>query len=132
MTVQPDTPTAPAINGCTLCGEPARVHWLRRLTPTEISVEQAIEQGRRDAALLLADPQLPAPDFGPLPTCEDYTHTVYGCVHHAIAQDAAALVHLATCTAPDAAHLPGCNCTPENAPEPPPAVPTPPLPPGWS
>jgi hypothetical protein len=32
--------------------------------------------------------------------------------------DAAALVHASSCTAPNEADLPGCDCTPEPLPEP--------------
>jgi hypothetical protein len=48
----------------------------------------------------------------------DPTHTVpvYACGPHAIGLAAAAQVHLATCTAPDPAHVPACSCTPEPLP----------------
>jgi len=133
------TPTGPT---CAACNDAALVHWQRRLTPDEISAEQAREQARRDEALaqwqqivdsLDGSDQAPPPkpDFGPLPDCLDYTRTVYGCYHHAITRDSAALVHRATCTAPDPATIPACNCTPEPAPEPDPAPEPPQLPPGW-
>lgn len=121
----------PAGQPCTLCGETAVVHWLRRLTPDEVAQEQAIEQGRRDNVMLLADPQLPAPTFGPLPDCADCVHTVWACGEHAIEADAAALVHQGDCTAPNADDLPGCGCTPEPAPEQPPVPEPAPLPAGW-
>lgn len=129
--MQPDI--APPIDGgptCSLCGGTAVVHWQRRLTSDEVAAAQAIEQARRDEAVILADPQLPPPVFGPLPTCADWTRTVHGCIRHYITMDAAVLVHQAACTAPAEADLPGCNCTPEAAvpdPEPEPA----PMPPGW-
>jgi hypothetical protein len=107
------------------------VNWQRRLTPDEITGQQAIEQARRDQVLLLADPQQPAPVFPPLPDCADYTRIVHGCADHAIARDAAALTHRAACTAPAVANLPDCDCTPEAAPEsdPQPEAVTPPA--GW-
>jgi hypothetical protein len=113
------------------CSDPAVVHWQRRLTPDEITQEQAREQDRRDRLIALADPQLPPPDFGPMPDCLTYTHTVYGCMRHAITRDAAALIHQAECTAPKPGDLPGCDCTPEPAPQPDPDPPAPQLPPGW-
>lgn len=116
---------------CALCGEAAIVNWQRRLTPAEIAEAQAAERERRDQALLLADPQLPPPDFGPLPDCADWTRAVYACAAHGITLDAAALVHQATCTAPQPADLPGCDCTPETRPDSPPDPPPPELPTGW-
>jgi hypothetical protein len=121
---------APAGPACTLCGAPAVVHWQRRLTHDEVAVEQAIEQGRRNAADFLADPQQPPMPWPPLPDCADWTRIVHRCMVHAITKDAAALVHQATCTAPGA-DLPGCDCVPEAAakagPEPAAAE----LPAGW-
>lgn len=128
---EPDIATPVSGPACALCGEAAVVHWQRRLTPTEIEVEQAIEQGRRDAALLLADPDRPPPDFGPLPDCLDFTRLVHACYNHAIHGDTAALIHQASCTAPAAGDLPGCNCTPETAPAPQPDPEPVALPPGW-
>lgn len=125
-TPTPDPAPAPTGPVCAGCGEPAVVHWQRRLTEAEIAAEQAIEQARRDARLLLADPQLPPPDFGPMPDYLDATTIVPACVKHAIALDAAAHIHQATCTAP-----PACDCTPEPLPEPEPEPPAPELPPGW-
>ena len=129
MSEQPDSPT-PDIptNGppCTQCGANAVVHWTRRLTDDEFDAYVALEQARRDNATLLADPQLPKPDFAPLPTPEDCVRTVYACADHAIGLEAASLIHEKTCTAPP------CNCTPEPAP-PPELEPTPaPLPDSWT
>lgn len=116
---------------CTACGSPSVVHWLRRLTPAEIATEQNKEQARRDKVAELADPQQPPLVFPPLPDHADSTHAVYGCLHHAITREAASEIHQASCTAPDPALLPGCNCTPEPAvPDPDPVLP--PLPPGWA
>jgi hypothetical protein len=125
----PDGPTCTA-TGCT---EPALVHWQRRLTPDEISDEQAKEQARRDRLTELADKQMPPPDFGPMPDCLDWTRAVYACMSHAIdGQDGAgARIHQATCTAPNPSDLPGCNCTPEQPPQAVPEPATPQLPPGW-
>lgn len=109
-------PTGPV---CTACGDAAVVNWRRRLTDDELAEHVRLEQERRDQALLLADPQLPAPVFPPLPDGSDDTRTVYACGPHAITLDAAAHIHAATCTAPNEAHLPDCDCTPEAHPEPP-------------
>lgn len=124
-------PVAPTGPVCTACGDTAVVHWQRRLTPAEIAVEQAKEQSRRDEAVLLADPALPPPEFGPLPDCTDWTHIVHGCLAHYITRDAAARIHQAACTAPNPAHTPGCDCTPEPLPPAPPEPPAAELPPGW-
>jgi hypothetical protein len=99
---------------------PAIVHWLRRLTDDELDEVRRIESERRAEVLRLADPQLPAPAFPSLPSGEDFTRTVYACGPHAITMDAAALVHASSCTAPNDADLPGCDCTPEPAPDAPP------------
>ena len=112
---EPTPPTSgPA---CAACGEPAIVHWLRRLTDDELDEVRRIENERRAEVLRLADPQLPAPVFGPLPSGEDFTRAVYACGPHAITMDAAALVHASSCTAPNDADLPSCDCTPEPAPD---------------
>lgn len=130
MTEQPDTP-APDVQTagppCTLCGAAACVHWVRRLTDDEAAAYIALEQSRRDQLTTDADPQLPAPDFGPLPAPEDCTRTVYACIDHSISLDAAALIHAKTCTAP-----PACDCTPEPPPPPDPGPAPQQLPPGWS
>jgi hypothetical protein len=117
---EPATSAGPT---CSACGDEAVVNWRRRPTSDELAEHVTAEQSRRDQALLLADPQLPAPVFPPLPTSDDTTRTIYSCGAHAITMDAAALIHAATCTAPNEADLPGCNCTPEPlpAPEPEPA-----------
>lgn len=109
MTTEPDAPIGPA---CTLCGGVAVVHWQRRLTPDEVAVEQAIEQGRRNAADFLADSQKPLPPWPPLPDCADWTRIVHGCWDHALTRDDRALIHQAGCTAPGD-DLPGCDCVPE-------------------
>lgn len=126
------TQSGPTCSAAT-CTDPAVVHWQRRLTPDEITQEQAREQDRRDRLTALADPQLPPPDFGPMPDCLDWTHAVYACMTHAIngSNNAGARIHEATCTAPDPADLPGCNCTPEPLPQPNPDPPAPQLPSGW-
>jgi hypothetical protein len=117
VTVPTPAPTpAPTGPACTLCGAPAVVNWRRRLTDDELDAHVALEQEKRDQRLLLADPQQPAPDYGPLPTAADCTAPVYACGPHAIAMDAAALVHAKGCTAPAKADLPGCDCTPEALP----------------
>jgi hypothetical protein len=89
------------------------VNWQRRATADEAAQVVAVEEERRAQLLLLADPQQPAPDFGPLPTADTMTCPVYACAAHAINLDAAALIHASTCTAPNPADLPGCNCTPQ-------------------
>jgi hypothetical protein len=129
----PDITASTPGPACAVCGGIAIVHWQRRLTSDEIAVEQAKEQARRDQLTALADPQLPPPDFGPMPDCADWTRAVYACMTHAIngSNDAGARIHQATCTAPNPADLPGCNCTPEPLPQPDPDPVPPELPPGW-
>ncbi|MEU2426904.1 hypothetical protein ABZ619_38830 [Streptomyces sp. NPDC007851] len=119
------TPTEqPSRKPCAACDQDAVVNWLRRLTDAEVAEVVAVEEERRAEILRHADQQLPPPEFGPLPTGDGMTRTVLACAQHAITLDAAALVHQKTCTAPDPAVLPGCNCTPEaSQPEAPPAVP---------
>ncbi|WP_439947176.1 hypothetical protein [Streptomyces sp. BBFR109] len=102
---------------CAFCGEGAVVQWRRRPTDDEVAEVVAVEQERRKELLRLADPQLPAPSFGPLPTAGDMTRTVYACAGHAISLEAAARIHASACTAPNDADLPGCDCTPEPLPE---------------
>ncbi|MGK5728935.1 hypothetical protein [Streptomyces sp. URMC 124] len=125
----------PPLSGpaCQLCGAPAVVHWQRRLTKEEFTAHLTWEQERRDRARELADPQYPAPDFGPLPTPQECTTSVFACAAHAITLDAAALVHRDTCTAPSPSGLTGCDCTPESPParEPEPGA-SGGLPPAWS
>ncbi|MCT9092855.1 hypothetical protein N4G70_28880 [Streptomyces sp. ASQP_92] len=128
MTEQPDVPVpAPQTVGppCTQCGVPACVHWQRRLTDDELGDYLALVQHRRDELTELADPQLPPPDFGPMPCPGDVTRAVYACVDHAISIDAASLIHAKSCTAPP------CNCTPEPAPQSEPEPEPQQLPPGW-
>ena len=117
----PDTPT-PTGPACTACGEAAVVNWQRRPTEQELADLIATEQERRAQLLLLADPQLPPPEFGPLPTADGMTRTVYACAQHAITMDAASRIHASTCTAPNTANLPGCDCTPEPLPPPEPTI----------
>ncbi|MFF4403821.1 hypothetical protein [Streptomyces sp. NPDC001404] len=118
MTIAPQPMPAPSPMAgpvCRLCGERAVVHWQRRLTEAEFAAHLTLEHAAVQA---------------------EYTTVVFACAAHAITLDAAARVHQATCTAPSARDLPGCDCTPEPAPPPDPeptaadvaAV----LPPGWS
>ncbi|MFJ8345034.1 hypothetical protein ACIQ9J_01395 [Streptomyces sp. NPDC094153] len=93
------------------------MQWQRRPTDDEIDAAITVEQSRRDYARQMADPQAPAPDFGPLPTGNDTTIAVYACGQHAISMDAAARVHASSCTAPNDADLPDCDCTPEPLPQ---------------
>lgn len=109
----------PSGPSCAVCADQAVVHWLRRPTDAEHAAVVRVEQDRRAEVLLLADPQQPTPVFPPLPSADGMTVTVYACAGHAISMDAAALIHLSSCTAPNDADLPGCDCTPEPAtPEP--------------
>jgi hypothetical protein len=117
MTTPIDITPAPTGPTCTLCGAQAVVNWQRRLTDGELAAYQGLEQEKRDEWLNLADPQQPPPDYGPLPQASDCTAPVYACGPHAIGMDAAALIHAKSCTAPNAATLPGCDCTPEPAPQ---------------
>ncbi|MFB7461300.1 hypothetical protein [Streptomyces sp. NPDC056188] len=135
----PDTPgpaptPAPAGPTCAACGSTAVVQWQRRPTDTELADAITAEESRRAYARQMADPQGPAPDFGPLPTGSDMTIAVYACGQHAISMDAAARVHASSCTAPNDADLPDCDCTPEPLPQPEPAgepAPAPALPAHW-
>ncbi|MFC8676685.1 hypothetical protein ACFUEN_28870 [Streptomyces griseorubiginosus] len=140
----PDTPLTPDNDSatpvslpagpiCSACASPAIVHWQRRPTDQELDALRQLEEDRRATALLLADPQLPAPVFPPLPTAADTCVAVYACGTHAITMDAAALVHQSSCTAPNDADLPGCDCTPEAHPTGPAAdtAPGPVLPDHW-
>lgn len=110
---EPVTPAATAGPVCAACGDQAVVHWRRRPTEAELAEYVAAEQARRADVLALADPQLPKPQFGPLPTAHDMTRTVYSCGPHAITLDGASRIHQSTCTAPAETDLPGCSCTPE-------------------
>lgn len=114
----PPAPVMPSGPTCAACGTEAVVHWRRRPTADELAEHVAAEQSRRTERRLLADPQQPPPLFGPLPAADDTTRTIYACGPHAITLDAATRIHASTCTAPNEAHLPGCNCTPEPLPEP--------------
>jgi hypothetical protein len=117
---------------CTLCGAPPPlVSWQRRLTDAELADHHGVLDAQHEERLLLADPQLPPPVQSPLPPADDCTRIVHACYPHVITQDAAARIHQATCTAPDEADLPGCNCTPEPLPAPEPAPEQPAQPPGW-
>lgn len=132
MQAAPDVPPMPSGPFCATCPEPAVVNWQRRPTDDELAEVIAVEQSRREQQILLADPQLPAPEFGPLPTADGMTRTVYACGPHAITMDAAALIHASTCTAPNEDHLPGCDCTPEPHPaDPPEEAPASTLPDHW-
>jgi hypothetical protein len=114
---------------CNLCGAAAVVQWRRRLTATELAAYDAKVQAERTRLTAISDPANP-PVFGPLPTSDDVAIAVYACVQHAVSLQSASLVHAAICTAPNAANLPNCDCTPETAPPPDP-TPTPTLPTGW-
>lgn len=98
------------------CPTPAIASWTRRPTDDELAGLGAAEQSRRGDRLLLADPDLPPPDFGPLPTADTTVVPVYACGPHAIDIELACRVHQATCTAPNPDHLPGCDCDPEAPP----------------
>ncbi|MFD9632841.1 hypothetical protein [Streptomyces violascens] len=128
---QPAPAPAPMRLTCRACDATPLVHWRRRLTDEEFAAYVAVEQARRDLETLLADPQKPAPVFGPLPTADDTTRVVHACGQHAIGIDAAALIHAKTCTAPNPATLPGCDCTPEPPLPPEPAPTASPLPASW-
>lgn len=105
---------------CERCGSPAIAQWQRRLTDVELGVELAREQQRREQAYQLRDVQLPAPDFGPMPTSADFTRAVYACGDHAIGMEDAARIHQPDCTGPHGDHdpHPQCSCEPEPEPLP--------------
>lgn len=111
----PSTTPGCSFTGCTT---PPLVQWQRRPAESEFAALVAAEQSRRAAILASADPQAPAPVFGPLPGPGDFTIAVFGCGPHAIGMDLAARVHGPDCAAPNDGDLPGCNCTPEPLPEP--------------
>ncbi|MFJ6085163.1 hypothetical protein ACIQI8_27520 [Streptomyces sp. NPDC092369] len=112
-----DPPVLPAGPACALCAGPHSVMWQRRPTDDELSEIRKTEEKRRVQALKLADMQQPAPVFPPLPTAGDVLRAVYACAAHAISLDSATLIHLSSCTAPNEADLPGCDCTPEVLPK---------------
>lgn len=121
------------LSGCT---NAAAAQWTRRPHADELATFDAAEQSRRDDILIFADPSLPPPTFPPLPTAEDTTVPVFGCSLHAITLDLACRVHQSTCTAPNLASLPACDCTPEPLPPADPAMlaalaPNPSLPKHW-
>ncbi len=99
---------------CEACGSTAVVHWRRRLTDDELAAHVAMEESRRESAALF-DSRHPVPEFGRLPHADECTVCVYACADHAISLEAAARIHRATCTAPSAHDLPGCDCAPEPA-----------------
>lgn len=101
---------------CRACGEAAVVNWTRRLTEDELAALVEQEQQNRDQLTALAPPEQP-PVFGPMPTLANSTQIVHACATHSISLDLATLVHQCTCTAPNDATLPGCDCTPESLPE---------------
>lgn len=115
-------PVAPTGPRCAACGQEAVVSWQRRPTDDELASIVAAEVARREQALRDADPQMPEPVFGPLPTGEDTLQIVPACATHAISLDGASRVHASACTAPNDADLPGCDCTPEPLPEPEPVA----------
>lgn len=122
---------APVRQPCGACTSSAVVQWRRRPTAQEIAEAVAVEEARREQLLASADPRLPLPVFGPLPTGEDMIRTVYACAAHGITLDAAARIHMDTCTAPNPALAPGCDCTPEVPVPDPPAAPPVQLPAHW-
>jgi hypothetical protein len=75
----------------------------------------AREKEQRAAITAAAPPEQP-PVLGPMPTPTDSTKIVLACEGHSIGLDLAILVHQSTCTAPNPADLPGCDCTPEESP----------------
>ena len=98
---------------CRLCGASALANWTRRPTAAELAATVALVQQQQSAMLALADPTLPPPVFPALPTATNTTTTVFACAAHAVSLALASQVHQSTCTAPNAATLPGCDCTPE-------------------
>lgn len=126
----PSLPQAPS-PGCSFTGclDAPIVQWQRRPTADELAAVVTMEQSRRDQAV--AAGASPTDDFGPLPTQQDTVIAVLSCGIHAITMDLASLVHASTCTAPNNANLPGCDCTPEPAPAPEPLVERTALPDHW-
>lgn len=124
--------TTPNPCWATGCTADVIVQWRRRLTDDEFGALLSAEQGRREMTRLLADPQMPAPVFGPLPTADDTVTAVFACASHAIHIDEAARIHAAACQTPDPAALSACGCPPEPDPASAPAGPAAvTLPTGW-
>lgn len=111
-----EQPLPPAGPACAACGTPAVVQWQRRPTDDELDAIHRLENDRRAHARKLADPQQPEPVYPPLPTGTDTSVAVYACAQHALTLTAAASIHASSCTAPNKADLPGCDCTPETLP----------------
>lgn len=124
-------PLASVASACGACGATAVVQWRRRPTAAELAAVVAVEEQRRADALAMADPQQPAPTFGPLPTAADTVVALHACAAHGIPPAGASRVHQAACSAPAVAH--GCDCSPEPVPAGDlfAASPTPTLPTGW-
>lgn len=102
---------------CKACSADAVVHWSRRPTAAELSDLLAAETARRADIVALSDPDNP-PAFAPMPTTDCFALPVYACAAHGLTIDLAAHVHANTCTAPNPASLPHCDCTPESLPAP--------------
>lgn len=77
-----------------LCKEAAVVHWTRRLTLQEAALVPARHR------------------------TGDLRRVIEACARHAIGIDLAARVHAATCSGPESADLPRCDCDPEPLPGP--------------
>lgn len=90
-TPAPPVPPPPPC-GHSGCALPAAVHWTRRLTASELA-EIPAEQQNPDMQLM-----------------------VYACGPHAINLDLAAHIHQSSCSGPNAAALPTCDCVPEPLP----------------
>jgi hypothetical protein len=97
------------------CDQNAALQWTRRPTEAELETIVAAEEQRRADLLAISEPNNP-PNFPTLPTAADTTVPAYGCVTHEVSGDLSVRVHQASCTAPNPANLPGCDCTPEPAP----------------
>ncbi|MFE2712225.1 hypothetical protein ACFXKI_09605 [Streptomyces mirabilis] len=92
------------------------MNWQRRLTDDELAEHVSAAEQRREQVVLMADPQLPAPVFPPLPDGSGDTHLLLACSEHAIDKDLAGRIHQKICTAPNEIGRWGCDCTPEPAP----------------
>lgn len=78
--------------GRTACSATPVVHWSRRYTTAELAlIPEALHT-------------------------DDMRQLVYACGTHAITLDLAAHIHAATCSGPNSAGLPTCDCTPEPLP----------------
>jgi len=79
------------------CTNTAVLVWKRRMTADELAAAQAQQP---DSSVTEANSYTP----------------LYGCSEHLLTADLAAQMHASTCTSPNLANLPSCDCRPEVTP----------------